>query len=41
MDNSTVKSQILWRSILGIVMISAGCACFILSCIASMVLSRD
>ncbi len=41
MDNQTAKTFILWRSILGIVMVCAGCACFVLSCIASMVLSRD
>ena len=35
-ENST-----LWRAIVGIVMISAGCACFILSCVATMVLCRD
>lgn len=35
------KSMIRWRSIVSIVMIGAGCVCFVLSCVASMVLSRD
>lgn len=38
----TAKHQALWRNIMGIVMVSAGCACFILSCVSAMVLSgRD
>ena len=36
------QSPVLWHSILGIVMVAAGCACFVLSCVAAMVLSsRD
>ena len=35
------RSAIRWRSIVSIVMVGAGCICFILSCVASMVLSRE
>lgn len=36
------KTQTLWRNIMGIVMVGAGCACFVLSCVSAMVLSsRD
>ena len=33
------SSKVLWRSVLGIVMVSAGCACFVLSCVAAMILA--
>ena len=33
------SSKVLWRSVLGIVMVSAGCVCFVLSCVAAMVLA--
>lgn len=29
----------LWKFILGTVMVAAGCACFVLSCVAAMVLA--
>ncbi len=40
MDSERLKNaKVLWRSITAIVMITAGCACFVLSCVAAMVLS--
>lgn len=33
------SSKVLWRSVLGIVMVCAGCVCFVLSCVAAMILS--
>ena len=40
MDSEKMKTaKVLWRAITAIVMISAGCACFVLSCVAAMVLS--
>jgi len=41
MDNKNSQTSTLWRAILGIVMVCAGCACFVLSCVASMVLCRE
>lgn len=29
----------LWKAILSIIMVTAGCGCFILSCVAAMILS--
>ncbi|MEA5136524.1 MAG: hypothetical protein VB035_10370 [Candidatus Fimivivens sp.] len=33
------SAKTLWRSVLGIVMVCAGCACFVLSCVAAMILA--
>ena len=33
------QNKAFWKSILGIVMVVAGCACFILSCVAAMILA--
>ncbi|WP_262399938.1 hypothetical protein [Yanshouia hominis] len=35
-------SRLRWRSILGIVTVCVGCACFVLSCVSAMILAgRD
>ena len=33
------KSRNRWRAILSIIMVSAGCAAFVMSCVAAMVLT--
>ena len=37
--NDYVVSRIRWRSVTAMVMLAAGCACFILSCVAAMVIT--
>ncbi|MEG1849859.1 MAG: hypothetical protein RRY21_03480 [Oscillospiraceae bacterium] len=37
MEQSNLRT--IWRSVLGIVMVLAGCGCFVLSCIAAMILA--
>ena len=37
--NEYVISRIRWRSVTAIVMVAVGCACFILSCVAAMVIT--
>lgn len=38
----TLVGKTRWHSILGIVMLMTGCACFVLSCVAAMILAgRD
>lgn len=40
MDSEKVLSaKTLWHSVLGIVMVTAGCTCFVLSCVAAMILA--
>lgn len=38
-SDKTLAAKVLWRSIVSIVMVCAGCACFVLSCVAAMVLA--
>ncbi|MEG2174828.1 MAG: hypothetical protein RR135_05030 [Oscillospiraceae bacterium] len=39
MNNGT---RTIWRTILGMVMVLAGCGCFVLACITAMILaSKD
>lgn len=32
-------SKTRWKAIVGIVMVSAGCICFVLSCVATMIIA--